>query len=537
MRLALLFPVLIAAQQPIAQERDKASLEGIVLNAASGEPLRKARLTLRLNVAGSRQQPTGSPTPTITVGSDAAGAFLFPNVEPGDYQLTARRDGFANVQLGIFQGSKKVEPIVLAAGDRKTGLAIKMIPYGAIAGRITDEDGDPIRGMQVATMVYQYTTRGRELVDRRSASTDDQGEYRIYDLPAGKYFLKASLQRMRSATPEEADAFATTYYPGAQDPSGAVQIDLAPGQQLRGMSLALRRTRSATIRGRVIAPPGVSVSAGLMVASDSGTSTTTNSVQDKDGKFELFGISPGRVYVIGAYTLASQRYQAMAPVQVGDADINGLELRPIPPMDVSGVVRIEGETATKVSEVSVQLQGSGRSYGTGSSILRDDGGLLFPAVDPNIYRVGMGRIANLYLKSVRWGTVDVTDSEIDLTNGVPPRTELAVVLGADGGEIEGTVKGDNSEPADSATVTLIPTGARRTRSYYKTAPADAAGRFTIKGVAPGSYKIFAWDKVDSNAVIYDPDFLRPYEGASQSLEVRSSERKSLDVKLTINRTP
>lgn len=78
--------------------------------------------------------------------------------------LSARRDSFANTSLGRGT-SRKAEPLVLTPGDRKTGVTVKMIPHGAIAGRIVDEDDDTIQGMQVYAMTYQYTTRSRELVE------------------------------------------------------------------------------------------------------------------------------------------------------------------------------------------------------------------------------------------------------------------------------------------------------------------------------------------------------------------------------------
>ncbi len=532
----LALAALLAAQQPpVAQERDKASLEGAVFNSATGEPLRKVRLTIRMNVAQRDQKP-GAPTPTMTVSSDPSGAFLFPNVEPGDYRLVARRDGFASLELGTRQAGKKVEPILLAPGDRKTNLSIKLTPLGAIAGRVTDEDGDPVKGVQIAALVHRYTVRGRELAEHRTASTNDLGEYRIFDLPAGKYYLRAGVQRMRAQSADEAESFLTSYYPGAQDPTGAAAIDLTPGQQLANIAMTVRRGRFPTIRGRVVAPPGATVSAGIMLATDTGSSSTSSSIDDKDGKFEIFGVAPGRLHIIGSYSFEGHRYTALMPVQVADSDINGVELRPVPPMDVTGVVRIEGETATRVTELSVHLQGPGRSYGAGSGSIAPDGALVIRAVDPNVYRVLPGATAGLYLKSVRWGTTDVTDGEIDLTAGVPSRTELVVVFGADAGVVEGVVKAEN-EAADGATITLVPTGARRSRSYHKTATASADGRFSIKGVAPGSYKLFAWDKVDANAVMYDPEFLRPYEGAALLLEVRPSEKKSAELKLTINQTP
>src|SRR5258708_7642530 len=135
MRLALLLLIaalLFGQTQPVVQDRDKASLEGQVLNSTTGAPLRKVRVTLKMNVAApqaTRQQPqpAGPPPSGVTVVTDAAGKFQFPNLDPGDYQLNARRDGFANVQLGIRDGSKKADPIVLAKGDFKTGFLVKMI--------------------------------------------------------------------------------------------------------------------------------------------------------------------------------------------------------------------------------------------------------------------------------------------------------------------------------------------------------------------------------------------------------------------------
>src|ERR1700674_3829210 len=87
----LAVPALLLAQppQPVAQDPAKARLEGQVLNAVGNEPLRKTRLTLRMNVAAMTTQRQQQPaaTPTYTVTTDVMGKFEFPNVDPGDYQL------------------------------------------------------------------------------------------------------------------------------------------------------------------------------------------------------------------------------------------------------------------------------------------------------------------------------------------------------------------------------------------------------------------------------------------------------------------
>jgi hypothetical protein len=93
MKLALLLLPLAAFCQDAADAAPKATLEGTVVNAVGGEPLRKARVTLRLNVGPTRQ------IVQTVVTSDPAGKFYFPNVDPRDYQLIVRHDGFASRKI------------------------------------------------------------------------------------------------------------------------------------------------------------------------------------------------------------------------------------------------------------------------------------------------------------------------------------------------------------------------------------------------------------------------------------------------------
>jgi hypothetical protein len=271
------------------------------------------------------------------------------------------------------------------------------------------------------------------------------------------------------------------------------------------------------------------------MSEDGGTSSTSGGTNNEGG-FQFNGIPPGPIYVTGGYTIAGQRFDTMVQVDVGSSDINGLELRPVPPMDVSGSIRIAGETAVKPSQINVRLEGPSAGHNESpDATIRDDGSLSFNRVSAGKYRVSLGRLQGLYIKSIAWGQQDITDLPLDLLAGVPARTELAIVLGADGGQIEGIVSTEKSEPADSATVTLVPAGAHQSRPFHKSATTDGSGHFTIRGIAPGSYNLFAWDKVDTNAVIYDPDFLRPYQALGQAIEVRSGDKKLAELKLILNK--
>jgi hypothetical protein len=130
---------------------------------------------------------------------------------------------------------------------------------------------------------------------------------------------------------------------------------------------------------------------------------------------------------------------------------------------------------------------------------------------------------------VYWGQTDITESELDLTAGAAPDTKLVVTMASDGGQIEGVVRNDKQEPVPSAIVTIIPVG-RSKAAYYRIAGADRQGKFRALGLAPGYYRIFAWEKVDVNAVLYDPDFLRPHESGGTNLQIGASERKMVELR-------
>jgi hypothetical protein len=515
-----------------AQDPEKARLEGRVFHAVTGEPLRKTRLTLRMNVAQSNQ-----PASTYAVTSDAEGKYVFANVEPGDYKLTAAHDGFAEFTLGD-RSARKTEPVLLNAKDTKTDFNLKLIPYGTISGVVVDEDGDPVRNMPLSAMVWRYTSTGRDLRVVGKSTTNDRGEYRIFDLPAGKYFVKITPERV-GILPRETDrTFAPVFYPGTLEPGRARPQDLAPGQELQGISFNLRPARFATIRGQVIAPSGAETRCGLLITTDGNTNSTGGGTDGVDGKFSFVAVPPGPIYVTGSYTIGGQEYDTMVLVDVGSEDIKGLELRPVAPMDITGSLRIAGQSPVKPSQIGLRLRGPAaghEEHGADTAAIRDDGSLLFHRMTAGKYRVELTRTQNLYIKSIQWGAQDVTDSGLNLLNGVPARTELAIVLGADGGQIEGIVTTDKGEPAAESIVTLVPTSGHRSQPFHKSRTVDSAGHFTIRGIAPGSYKLFAWDKVDTNAVIYDPEFLRPYEALGSAIEVGASEKKVVELKVIANK--
>jgi hypothetical protein len=161
---------------------------------------------------------------------------------------------------------------------------------------------------------------------------------------------------------------------------------------------------------------------------------------------------------------------------------------------------------------------------------KEDGTFTLQGAEPAVYQVSAQAPQDLYLKAVRWADRDVTQSGVDLTQGAA-ESRLVVVMSANGGQIDGVVQDDQSVTVAAAMVTLVPSGAALTKSLFKLAPTGPGGHFQMQGIAPGSYKLFAWEDVDANQVMYDPDFLKPFDSQGKSIEISEGGKESVQLKL------
>ena len=165
---------------------DRAAIEGQVLNGVTGEPLKKAALTLQ--IIGARGQPT------VTV-TDAGGQFAIQNIDPGRYLLSAERNGFVRQSYGSRSPNRPGTTLTLERGQRVTDIVIKLMPQAVITGRILDEDNEPVSNVTVQPLGYAYVQGKRQLLPASSAQSNDLGEYRIHGLSAGKYYLMANFRK------------------------------------------------------------------------------------------------------------------------------------------------------------------------------------------------------------------------------------------------------------------------------------------------------------------------------------------------------
>ena len=188
---ALAISLLVTPQKgkpPVEPASQTATIEGRVLKAGTDEPLKKAWLTL-YRVEGERR-----PNSTST---DASGRFILKDVEPGRYQLWAQRNGYVQQAYGQRGSERSGTTLTLGPGQTLSDIIFRLAPAAVISGRVFDEDGEPVAGASVQAMRYRYMEGKRELVPMGMDRSDDQGEYRIFGLAAGQYFVSANFMSGR----------------------------------------------------------------------------------------------------------------------------------------------------------------------------------------------------------------------------------------------------------------------------------------------------------------------------------------------------
>jgi hypothetical protein len=125
--------------------------------------------------------------------------------------------------------------------------------------------------------------------------------------------------------------------------------------------------------------------------------------------------------------------------------------------------------------------------------------------------------------------VDALESGLDTSQGAAGTLEITI--SSNGGQIEGSAADSKEKPASGAVVALVPDAPRRERlMLFKMAMSDTTGHFSITGVAPGEYKLFAWDQIEEGAY-QDPEFLKPYENQGEAVTMREGSRETAQLKV------
>jgi protocatechuate 3,4-dioxygenase beta subunit len=513
----------------------KGIIEGQVVNGATGAPLRKTGV--RLFGLGQRQGGGGMQVRE----TDEQGHFLFTGLEPGRYQLSAERTGFLRQNYGARKYSGGGTPIPLSQDQHIKDIVFKLSPQGVIAGKVVDEDGDPVANLQVRAMRYVYRNGKKQWAQVANGQTSDIGEYRIANLEPGRYLVStnsrgadpAMMMQTPSAEPPPTTpemAYAATFYPSAADSANAVPVDLGAGSEMRGINIRLVKTRVFRVRGKAINTVGGSnrQTTMVMLQSKDGTGTIPNMapVRPPDNLFEIRNVAPGSYIVFARSGNGQNQSIAWQAVEVANNHVDGVMLTVAPGVDVQGSFKIADATAAlSAPNLSVFLRGTFAIAGAPRARVADDLSFTFQNVSPMHYTVMVSGVPdNCYVKSIRFGGQEVPEDGVDIAGGGP----FEITLSATAAEVDGAVVDKEGKPVANATVALIPKDGPPTA--IKANNTDENGAVAFKGLKPGDYRLLAWEDVPSGAY-QDPEFLKPFEGRAASVKLDPSAKQAVQVKV------
>ena len=189
--------------------------------------------------------------------TDEQGQFELKELPAGRYTLTAMKSGYVALSYGQRRPVETPRPLVL--GDK---LVLEKIDFhlprgGVVTGRVLDEFGEPVSEVMVQVSRFRYLGGQRRLLNAgRSNQTDDLGQFRVYGLPPGEYYISAGLMpgMMNQGISGISTGYATTYYPGTPSLSEAQRITVGVGQETSNIVFSLSPARKQRLPAACSAP-------------------------------------------------------------------------------------------------------------------------------------------------------------------------------------------------------------------------------------------------------------------------------------------
>jgi Carboxypeptidase regulatory-like domain len=480
-----------------------------------------------------------------STSTDAAGAFSFQNLPAGQYTISVTHAGFIlqeDPRRGLTTAGLKV---TLAAAETLKDILLPMLPAPVIEGTVFDPAGQPQAAALVRAYLRQYSVYGTRLRIVKKAMTDDMGEFRLFGLRFGEYFVSAShSDRDRaeatgntelSANVSKADdGYVTVYYDSAEELADARPARLTPGFDEGRLSVYFRDPARFRIRGQVVPPiPPAQV---MIVPKGSDLAESHYFVPtNANGAFEIRAVSPGS-YLLLAVTPDRTYWSDVIGVNVTDADVEGVRLALVRAMPVFGAVTWEGNPRANLSGLHVRLQRSTTDFDqTFVEGVQPDGAFAFgsetfPQVPQANFDVAVEPLPpGSYIKTITSGGSNLLAGGRFLP-GQPVRILLAAAT--DNVDVRVT-KG--ADPAAGAQVVLIPNPPLRRRAdRYLSGFTDAYGSLHLTAVPPGLYTAYAFEQIEADAYYelgYTLGTVDRFRGRAVPVMIGETGSKSIELKV------
>jgi hypothetical protein len=408
---------------------------------------------------------------------------------------------------------------------------------GAITGRVVDEFGEPVTDVQVMAMRSQFMNGERRMMPAggRPAETNDLGDYRIYGLAPGQYYVTATLRNlMMMGATDDRSGYAPTYYPGTGSVAEAQRLTIAAGQTMNGVNMTLLPVRTSRITGKALDADGKPLIGGMVMAMERmgmmAMAMRSPAQIRPDGSFTLTGITPGNYIVrIGMPGLDET---AVVPVTVTDGDVTDVQLIAAKPSAIRGRVLIDrGATPPTPSTLQFYAASTEPMMGGGQTRVKDDFTFELKAPAGHYIIRALGSQETWHIHAVRLNGIDVTDTGIEVpANAVVSDVTVEMTTRQSGAT--GTVVDENGQPARDAWVVMFAQDAQRRASqtrYMGASRPNANNVYTVN-VPAGDYFIVAVTDIEPGEW-NDPDVLAQLRERAARVTIADGEHKTVDLKV------
>ncbi len=561
-------PIQLPGMGPRQFKTGTARIRGRVISSDSGAPVRRAQVRI-----------SGPDIASKTALTDAEGRYEFRELPGGRFNLSATKSGYVSVQYGQTRPNESGKAIELVDAQVLERADISMPRGSVISGRVLDEFGDPVADAVVNAMRSAWAGGRRRLQPSgRTATTNDLGQFRIYGLAPGDYFVSATmrgggdfgmLEIAMAAGPSASSptsGYAPTYFPGTANAAEAQRIQLAVGQEAQNTEFALLPVRLVKITGTVVGSDGRPVEGSMVSAvtrgGDSGlVSMGSTARSDKNGNFALTNVTPGE------YTLQTRAMQIMTSgggdtmmfsarvggpdgaggeaesgllrVTVGGEDLANVVILTSKGATASGHVIFEGTakpnslTGIRISASPAESEGPMLVMGGGSASVKADGTFELRGLSGARIIRPAGLPQGWMLREVRVNGAEVTDTGVDFKPGEAV-TGVEVVVTSKVTEVSGTVTAANGDPVKDYTVVVFSDEPQRwtvpNSRYVHGARPDQEGRFQVKNVPPGGYYAIATEYI-AQGEWGDPEVLDRLKVKATRFSLDEGETKKMELKI------
>lgn len=545
------------AQEDQVGTSDSAVIQGTVINEITGEGIGRAlvfsgdnRFAVLTDVQGHFQ--FNVPKPKVEANERDGGVFVFHRqaMSGGQplYPFQARKPGFVERDYG---------PAMVAPGDSVT---ISLLPEAIIAGRVLVSDSDAAIGMPVELFMRQVQDGRLRWTRVQAAVANSNGDFRFADLMPGAYKVmtgeKLDTDSNVLVPGAQVYAFPPVCFPGVNDFGSGTAIQTGAGQTFQA-DFAVTRQPYFTVRIPVTNFADGPMNVRVLAEGHPGPGYALG-YNPQSQRIE--GLLPKGQYLVEATTFAMSAGRGSVNMTVAGSTV-GPTMTIVPGVPISVNVTEQfnstdwhGDSSFSEGGRSFVFHKGPRTYlniflepaddfsQQGGAALRrplspSDNTLVIENVAPGQYWLRI-QTARGYVASATAGNVDLMQAPLTVAAGSGGQIEIT--MRDDSARLEGSVMGlRNSVGAapprhmgvdEAAYVYCVPLPGGS--GQFQQIGVSGSGKFTSQEMAPGTYRVLAFERPQPMLPYRDAEAMRAYESQGQVVNLISGQIQHLEVALS-----